>query len=277
MELFNQAATYLFSLLLYPVSKLDPVWGLATVSLVAGVLLAALYGKISNQRALKAVKRGITVGMFESVLFRHDLRTSLTAQAMMLWGGIKYFALAIPPIAVLMVPSILILAQLNLRYGANPLTPGEPAILTMTVANEDILFEADAKPSGAISLTPPIRDLDSLQVSWRIEPKQSGSPHETLQPAVLLSVAGSSAEQPIYVGSRPTTLPTELHASPLWQFLYPGGSVPEALKKSVKAISVGYPEASFALAGLHAHWLMLFLCISLAAGFVASKVLGIEI
>jgi len=215
--------------------------------------------------------------MFESVLFRHDLRSSLAAQSRMFIGGVTYFALAIPPILILAIPSLIILAQLNLRYGARALNPGERAMLTVEVANEDLLFEAHAKASGDISITPPIRDLDNLQVSWRVDPKPAATDSNSQQAKVILSIGEASTEQPIHVGTRPETLPTEVHVSPLWQFLYPGGSVPETLRSYVRSIVVTYPEQTMHMAGMNMDWLVLFVCLSILSGFAASKVFGIEI
>lgn len=274
MEYFNQTVTALFSLLVAPFSALAPVWTLLCFSVIVGALLALVYGKISNQRALKTVKRSIGAAMYESVLFRHDLKTSLSAQARMFLGGCRYFLVAVPPILVLLIPSLVLLSQLNLRFGARALAPKEKAILTVTVSDENALFETDAQPSQGVSLTPPVRDLDTLQVSWRID---SPTMPTVTAPSVRLSVLGAQATHELFIGSQPKTLPTQLHSSPLWQFLYPGGSVPKELIRSIRAITVTYPEQDLVFAGVHLHWLVLFLCASLLAGFITSKLCGIEI
>jgi hypothetical protein len=274
VELINTALTSLFSFALAPLSSLAPVWSLLLVSIVAGVVLAYIYGKISNQQALKKVKRSIAAGIFESVLFRHDIRTSLSAQAKMLWSGVRYFTLAIPPIIILLIPSLLILAQLNLRFGARALTLGEKAVVTLTTTNEDSLFEAELTPSEGLLVTPPLRDLENKQVSWRID-----TTPDTFDKAtnVTLSVSGASVSYPLHVGAQPVTLATELHTAALWQFLYPGGTVPEALQRYVQAITVTYPEQELSIAGISTNWLVLFVCVSLISGLIASKVIGIEI
>jgi hypothetical protein len=258
VELINTALTSLFSFLLAPLSSLAPVWSLLLVSTIAGVVLAYIYGKISNQQALKKVKRSIAAGIFESVLFRHDIRTSLS----------------IPPILILLIPSLIILAQLNLRFGARALTPGEKAVVTLNMTNEDALFEAELRPSEGLHATPPLRDLENKQVSWRIDTTPNTGQGAT---NITLSVLGASTSHPVYIGSQPPTLSTELHSTAVWQFLYPGGTVPEALKRYVTAISVTYPEQELSIAGINTNWLVLFVCVSLLSGLVASKVIGIEI
>lgn len=273
MEFFNQAITALFSFVLAPLSSLAPIWGLLFISVVAGILLAIAYGRLSNQNALKKVKRSISAGIFESVLFRHDLRTSLAAQGRMLWSGVRYFCLAIPPILILLIPSVCILAQLNLRYGARPLQAGESALVVVDMADSDALFEAELNAPAGINVTPPLRDLEHNQVTWRIQ-----APTTPTDKLLTLSVGTSESTQQLYHGTlRQKILPSQLHSSALWQFLYPGGSVPEVLRKHVQAISITYPEQQIQLAGINAHWLVLFVCVSIIAGFIASKFLGIEI
>jgi len=63
----------------------------------------------------------------------------------------------------------------------------------------------------------------------------------------------------------------------LWQFLYPGDSVPETLRSYVRSIVVTYPEQTMHMAGMNMDWLVLFVCLSILSGFAASKVFGIEI
>jgi hypothetical protein len=273
VEYFNQAVTAFFSFVLAPFSSLAPIWGLLFISVVAGILLAIAYGRLSNQKALKKVKRSISAGMFESVLFRHDLQSSLAAQSRMLWSGVRYFCLAIPPILILLIPSVCILAQLNLRYGTRPLQAGESALLVVDMADTDTLFEVELKTPQGISTTPPLRDLEHNQVTWRIQ-----APMTPTDEPLTLSVRGSAGEQRLYQGGlRQNILPSQLHSTPLWQFLYPGGTVPEVLRKHVQAISVTYPEQQLQLLGIHTNWLVLFVCVSIIAGFIASKFLGIEI
>ena len=275
MEFFNSVITSLFSLSLQPLAGASPLWGLSILSIVAGIVLVIIYGRISNQSALKTVKKRITAGIYESVLFRHDLPTSLKAQGGMLIGGARYFALAVPPLIVLLIPSLVILAQLNLRYGARSLQIGEQAIISVALNDEDALFETELhSTSEALQLTPPLRDLNSQSVSWRVD-SVSGGNSSPLD--LTLSVNGNSVKQPIYTGLQPVTLPTAHYTSPWWQFLYPGATVQEELRQHVNAITISYPEQELAIAGVAVHWLLFFVIVSIASGLIASKVIGIEV
>jgi hypothetical protein len=271
---FNSFVTTCFSLALAPLAGLGAVWGLLAVSIVAGVILVVIYGYISNQSALKRVKKRITAGVYESVLFRHDLRTSLRAQLGMLVGGFRYFALAVPPLIVLLIPSLIILAQLNLRYGARALQPGERAIVRVDLAHEDALFTTElSSPTAGVTVTPPLRDLDTQSVSWRIDAAAA----DGRTPSLALAVNGVQAVEDLFIGAQPTVLPTARYASPWLQLLYPGAGIPESLRTQVRGISITYPEQELSVAGIKVHWLLFFALISISSGLVASKVIGIEV
>jgi hypothetical protein len=275
MESFNSLVTKIFSAALMPLAGFQALWGLLAVSIVAGVILVYIYGKISNQAALKRVKKRITAGIYESVLFRHDLPTSLRAQGGMLVGGVRYFALAVPPLIVLLIPSLVILAQLNLRYGARALQPGEHAVVTVSLANEDALFSTELSAQDAtVQVTPPLRDLDAQSVSWRVDASKA----QATSPATLaLAVNGVQVNEPLFTGQQPAILPTAQHTSPWWQLLYPGASLPQELRSQVRSITVTYPEQELSVAGITVHWLLLFVVVSIVAGLVASKAIGIEV
>ncbi len=275
VELFNSIVTKLFSLLLAPLAGLPAIYGLLAVSVISGIMLLYIYGLVSNQGAIKRVKKRITAGIYESVLFRHDLALSLRAQAGMLLGGARYFALAVPPLAILLIPSLVILAQLNLRYGARPLSLNEPALVTVNFKNDEALFETELTSNNSeITITPPLRDLDSNSVTWRINtPKEINSNSHSLK----LLVNGVAAEKQVFIGKQPEILPVETHTSPWWQFFYPGATVAPELKSLVQSISITYPEQEHRLAGVSLHWLIVFAIVSIASGLLASRILRIEI
>lgn len=275
MESVNALITKAFSLLLLPFAGVNPVWGATAISIVAGVILVVVYGKVSNQGALKRVKKGITAGIIESVLFRNDIRTCLGAQGRMLLGGCRYVSLALPPLLILLIPSLLILAQLNARYGARALQPGESVVVSVAIPDEDSLFETSLLAPKGFGVTPPLRDLESKTVTWRLDvPNTLQSDSDQ---SITMVINGSESTYPLHVGTTPAVLPTELHTSPWWQLLYPGAEFPSSLKRYAESISITYPEQALAFGSVSVHWLVLFAVVSIVAGLIGSKVIGIEI
>ncbi len=157
VDYFNAALVALMDAALWPFQGLSRLWGLLAVSLISGVILLLIYGRISNQDGIRRIKKKIGASLLEAVLYRHDLRTSLKAQGRMFVYGFVYFAYAVPPILILMVPCVLILAQLNLRYNSAGLPPGTPAILRVKVDNPNYLDSIALQAGGDAEVTPRLR------------------------------------------------------------------------------------------------------------------------
>jgi hypothetical protein len=275
LESLNQLITLATSLLLTPFKELAPAWGLSALSLIAGGILVLAYGRISNQKALRDVKRKIAAGIYEAVLFRHDVRLSLRAQGGMLISGFRYLAIATPPLVILIIPSLLLLAQLNLRYGSRAIKPGESVIVSLTLNDEDALFDTNLKSdSPHLRITPPLRDLSNKSISWRVDALQESS-------ANLLALSlpdGREIIEQLAVGyASSSEISAIKHTSPWWQILYPGATIPKEFSTTLSQLEVTYPRSELSIAGIKTNWMVLFFVISLASGLLVSKVVGVEI
>lgn len=260
----------------------SPVVGLTLLSVIAGVVLVLLYGKISNQRRLKMVKRSILAGIFESVLFRHDLRLSLTAQGRMLRGGALYFAAAVPPILILALPSVLLLAHINARYGFRGLQPGDAVVFSMDISDEDTLFETRIEPPRGVKVSLPVRDIEAKRVSWRLDIDDQIVPGTAFasdgrEPGLRVLTGETEAVVPIVLGTSHGIVQGEAFSSSWWRPLYPGGDIPNSLKPVVSRLSLAYPVGELRIWGVVVDWLVFFLVVSLGAGLIGSKIFGVEV
>lgn len=273
VDSLNQILTLITDYILYPFYGVDKLWGLLFLSVLGGVLLLLCYGKVSNQKAIKRVKRSIMASLFESVLYRQNLRLCLKAQWKMLLGGIKYFAIAIPPILVLMIPCVLMLAQMNLRYESNGLIVGKSALLKVKVEQAEKIDDIDLKYSENVDVTPRLRDLENKEVVWRLTPKDENN----IDVAVV--VAGTSEEyKQIIVVNDPSAKHLKSHfvKNPFEALLYPGNKR-ISNDSVISEIVVEYPGVSYKWLGINWHWLVLFLVVSIISGLIASKVFGVSV
>lgn len=284
VDFFNSVFTSAFDILLWPFASLPPVIGLTVISIISGIILLLIFGKISNQKAIKNAKRGIGGSILESILFRHDLGVSLKAQGGMFIGGIKYFLLAVPPIIILMIPCIMILAQLNLRYNHSPLTSGESALITAHLDRSTDLFNLNLTPPEGVVATPPIRDLDNHQITWRLDIK--GNPDGVTPTSEnLLKISNGSTELALplysnysgYSGANFDKIVAERYTSPLWRFLYPGDNVLLKSGAAINEVVVTYPLQDHIFLGVTTHWILIFLIVSILSGIVASRYFKVEI
>ena len=277
MDIVNSIVGAACDILLWPFRHLAPIWGLVFLSVVSGIVLLLLYGKISNQAGLKAVKRSIFSFVLESVLYRHDLRLCLRAQGRMFLAACRYFAYAVPPILILAVPCILVLAQLNARYDQRGLTVGEEALISLRLASGQPLRDVQIDVPPQVQVSTPVRSIEEHEVTWRMKLTSPLSG----DPKVRLSVPGrESLERPIYSNNSHDQAGMFQGAfestSPWWTVLYPRWS---GFRKIgwIDEFSVAYPAVDYALLGLPMHWIIVFLLVSIVSGLIGSKIFGVEI
>jgi hypothetical protein len=270
LETVARLTSALVSAALWPLSGLSQAWQLASISAVFGVLLVLVYGRVSFQSRLRATKRAIAAYVLESVFFRHDLRITLGAQARLLGQGFVYLGLALPPLLVMSVPCVVLLADLNLRYGVRPLRVAEAAILEATVNDGVPLESVSLAVPPHVAATPPVRDAASRTVSWRVTPDAEGE----FDLVMTLGDRGTFS-QPLAVGTRDRVTP--LTSARWWErLLYPsdreiGTGLPLA------RVELAYPDRPLVLFGRSWNWLLLFFLASLASGLAGSRVFRIEV
>lgn len=272
MNTFNSFVTLIFDWLLILFSGLSPTWGLVFVSVLSGIILVWLYGLVSNQQGIRKVKRKISSQILEAVLYRHDVRVCLRAQGRMFLYAFVYLGYALPPLVVLMVPCVIILAQLNLRYSYRPLSPSDQAIVKLEVDDPSLLMRISLEPSEGMTATPSLRIPFASEVFWRVTPKKSDDHYVT----VNIDGAEGSHQKTIHAAQREPRISAVQYKSWWKMLLYPGDKAlgPES---ALSMISVTYPEVRYRILGMPMHWLVVFLIFSLLSGIIASKPLGVAI
>ena len=128
----GQALTRLFDLILLPARGAAPVWGIALAALLtaAGVLIS--YRLVSDQDAIRRLKKRVQGHLLGIYLYRDDPRAMLGSLGRVWSNSMRYLAYSLVPFAVAFVPVALVCLQLDLRYAHRPLRPGE----RMTVSVE---------------------------------------------------------------------------------------------------------------------------------------------
>ena len=272
MDYFNQLLTKLCDGLLMPFRALDPIWGILFLSTVTGIIMVWLFGKTTNQRLIRSLKTQIKGHLLEMWLFRESLRLTLTAQRKVLWTTTKYAFCSFRALIVLMIPALLIMIQMQARYGWEPLEVGDSTIVTVTYA--DYMPVEAMSPMIEVSRgleieTPLLRIPNERTSNFRVGVLEEG-PQE-----IRFEMDGQQFTKNF------TTAHSDNVVSPVrasgWgdQLLYPiEASLPPG---SIRTVSVEYPDAQISILGWGIHWLWVFMIISILAGFALKGVLGVEV
>lgn len=277
MTWINAGLGGLVGVALSPFRSLPPIVGLTVVSLVAAVGMLLVFRATSNQPAITAVKRRIHAGIFEIRLFNDDLRAMFSAQFEILRHNLTYLRLSLAPLVWMLVPLLLLIAQLQFYYGYDGFAPGQSAVVKVRLkegaspasgTTPAIALEA---PSGLRVETPLVWIPSEREAAWRIGMDQPGD-YE-----LKIALDGRSVTKQIRVSDRiGWRTPERLEAGFLNQVLYPA-EAPIENDVPIEAIMVAYPEREISLLGVGTHWMIAFFVLSLVFAFALKSRFGVVI
>jgi hypothetical protein len=281
MWTINSIFGVIVDLALFPFREMSPMIGLTCFSLAAGVGMLYVFKWTSDQKGLEDVKRKIHAGIFEIRLFSDDIRAIFTAQRAIFRYNFVYLRLALAPLLWMIIPFVLMVAQLQLHYGYEGLMVGEPVIVKVAMSGERAVYnglgaEGDVGssvvelevPDGLRLETPRLTIRSLNQAEWRLVADEPGSYELGIR--VGDQVYSKSVEVSSQVVKR-SPIRTDRF---LDQLLYPGEpGFPSGA--AVSAIEVLYPEREVNFFGWDTHWLVPFIIISIILAFALKKPLRV--
>jgi hypothetical protein len=261
-----------FDLIFWPFRNSDPMYGLIVVSFLTGLAAVLVFGYVSNQESLRRIKNRIQAHLLELRLFPDQLGVVLKAYGRVLRWTLSYLMYNLKPLAILMLPLVIIMVQLDLRLGCTPLQAHQSFILTAKLAGPGTLDSDSLKLPKGLTLTAPPVNIPALnEVDWRIRADENG----VFTPSVV--VRGQSYAKQVVVSKEITPLASERGRAGIMEwFMNP---VEQSLPRGgpLRSLEVNYAPRSIDLGFFVTNWLVVFLVVSLVSGFALKMVLGIEI
>jgi hypothetical protein len=275
VSIFNTALTFLFELFYGAFKWLGPFWSLIALSILGGILLVWIFGKVSNQEAIKRARNRLSAELIALRLFKDDLRIFFGVQGQVLVWTLKYLRHSLVPMLILMVPAMIILIQLNLHYALRPLAIGETALVKVKLRDAAALTS-----NGGLSLQAPpnlkvetqgVRIAEMKEISWRVRGASAG------RFDLVVSDGKTPVTKKAAVGGR-TEGVSSLRTGAHWltNLLYPE-EAPIPKSSAIESIEILYPELGLTFLGWHVNWMILFLIVSLVFGYAFKGVLGVHV
>jgi hypothetical protein len=267
MTLLNSAFDFAFS----PFADRPPLFALVVFSVATGLVLLLNYRFVSNQNAIRRVKNLLQAHLLEVRLFQDQLGVVWQAYGKLLRATVSYLGWSLVPIAVIALPITLLLAQLELRFGARPLLPGESTLLVVQVNDPDAVNRISLRlPDGVVQTAPLVRIPAERRVVARLETRFVG------RSQVLVTDGVENAGKEIVIGGGLERISAErVRGGWLDRLLEPGeDALPRA--GAITSISVEYPGRPIALALSRVNWLVVFFVVTLASAFAMKPFVGAE-
>lgn len=275
VQLLNSVMNFVFDVVFFPFQSLSPLWGMVFVSLLTGILMLWIFGKVSNQEAIRKVKSRIMGNLLGVMIFQSDIRVTLGLQGRILRDSLTYMRYSLAPMLVMMIPVILIIIQLNLRFSVAPLPEDKTAIVKAHFRSSEALaapIELEA-PEGVVVETPAVRMPSEKQASWRVRGEQPGK-HEIQ----IVTGNGKIAKQ-LTVGSGWGKVSAQRTGKNALEVLLWPGEKPIDRASPIESIEVLYPAQSLPvpLLGWDINWLIWFFVLSIIFGFAFKGIMGVQI
>ncbi|MFH1743006.1 MAG: hypothetical protein ABIH23_28710 [bacterium] len=273
LGLFNGLLTGLFDIVFWPFRALDPIWAMVFVSLVTGVLMVWMFGKMSDQRSVKRVKDRIRGNLIAVRLYQNDIRVVFRLQGRILRDTLTYMKYSVIPMLVMMVPVVLIMIQLNLRFSVRPLQEGRQTLVIAKVRDASVLNDTIVlKSSEGVAIeTSGVRIKSEREIAWRIRAEKPG------QYSLVVETGNESVEKNLIVGEGWGSVSALRTGNNLLDVVLYPGEKPIKSSSPVESIEIKYQALSMPVFGWNIHWLVLFFVLSIVFGFALKGPLGVEV
>ena len=275
MDTLNALLTSLGELLLAPFRRY-PMTGLVFWSVVTGIVMTYVFGKTSNQRALRCAADNIRAQLFAVKLFKEDLVVTFQCQIKLLKSTAMRLLHSVPPMLVMIAPLLLILSQLAMRYEYRPLIAGEQAVIAMRIKPDrwketrEITLDAG---DGFVVETDSLRDEKNSTVFWRV--RAAGGPSKSL----LWHIGDQTVSKDLPMSASQDVLqisnPKRSGVSFWDQLLYPAeASLP--IDSPIESIDIQLQPRDTPLCGWSIPWWATFFLVSMVVAFIAGKFMGVQ-
>ncbi|MCP4708448.1 MAG: hypothetical protein GY869_07480 [Planctomycetes bacterium] len=242
------------------------------ISAVMGVLLLLLFKYTSNQKAIGRVRDKIKANMLALKLFKDDLRVTFQSQGRLFAGAFTLLFHSIKPLAVMIVPVVLILAQMAAWYQFRPLNTDEKTLIIMKLNGE----ENAPLPTVSLDLPPGAEVVNWIPISSLHEVRWEVRAHQEGKYTLVFDVAGEKFEKDFVVGSDLKRV-SPLRPGQNWGdiILFPL-ETPFAQDSSVQSISIDYPPRNSKIYGAD-WWMGYFFVVSIIFALIFKPIFKVKI
>jgi hypothetical protein len=261
-----------FDLFFWPFRAAHPAYGLAAISVLTGLAAALIFRYVSNQTAMRRIKNRIQAHLLEVRLFPDQLGIVSRAYGRILRLTVNYLIYNLKPLAVLLLPLVILMFQLELRFGRIPVQAYDSFILKARLAQPGMLDSDSLRLPKGLTLTAPAVNVPALQeVNWRIRADEYG----VFSPGVDLG--GQTFSKQVVVSKEITPLPAERARASVMQWF--SNSIEQPLPRGgpLRSLEVNYAPRAIDLGFFATNWLVFFLVVSLVSGLILKMILGIEL
>ncbi len=249
------------------VSVLSPAWGLVIISAITGVVMLFMFKYTSNQQAIVAAKDTIKANLLALKLYKDELRVTFLSQWRLMLGIARLQWHMFKPVVIVLLPMLVGLSQMGIRYQWRALHAGEQAYVHVYMdepLSHEVALEAGAGAEVEVGAMAGAGDY-----AWRIRATEPGV--YTLK----FLVDTETIDKELVVGDGLERVSVE-RAGAHWvtQLFHPVEALLPS-RSAVSRIEIKYPDRESWIYGSD-YWVLTFFVISMLVALVLAPVFKVK-
>ena len=255
-------------------SVFSPTVTLWIISALTGVLMLLIWRYTSNQDAIADVRASISAHLLATRLFKDNLSVTFRAQRQIIWQAIRLLGYSVRPMLIMMVPFVLVMVQIGLRYEFRPYKIGEVARVTATLKPDARFTGAESQlrlPDGLRQdANDPCRAEALHTIDWRLTASKPGR-------YTLAFGAGDDVVQVPLVVADGFERISAVRGGGFWDRLLYSAEPSIAPTSAFASIKIHYPTRSTPIFGWDVHWLITLFVLSIVFALIFKPILKVNI
>ena len=270
----NLVINGLFDLLMRPFI-LQSAWpGLIAASLVASIVLVVLFHFSSNPNEIRRTRNRLLARTLELLIFQHDMRASFTACGHILVANAAYLFQFLRPMAVGLIPLLLIFVQMESWFDRRPLRIGEQAVLLVEIdPSESVLDQTiDLQLPEILKIDSPLVRIPSKnEIAWRIAATAAGDGW------IDVITGGIKERKSLLTGDQLVRLSQSRESNGTLQQLLSPSEPPLDGRSPIRRMLVSYPRRELLIGQTEIPWLVAAFGLIMIMSLILGRLFGIRI
>ncbi len=270
----NQLLNRLFDLLMRPF-MLSSAWpGLIVASLVASIILVTLFHFSSNPNAIRRTRNRLLARTLELLMFQHDLRASFSACGRILLANAAYLFQFLRPMAIGLIPLLLIFVQMESWFDRRPMRIGEQVVLSVEIDPSASVLDRTVNlqlPEMLKIDSPPVRIPSKNELAWRIVATGTGDGW------IDVICGGTSARKSVACANRLVRLSQTRESHGMLQQLFSPSEPPLDDNGPVRRMLVSYPRRELLIGQTEIPWLVAAFVMIMIMSLILGRMFGIRV
>lgn len=280
IQKINYVITKIFDVILYPFSFINDFWGILFLSFLTAIIALIVYKYVSSPTKIKKAKDKIKANILAIRLYKDFWKVIAGSFFKSLFYTLKYFALNIGVIIIILPLLLPMFVQMDVRYGMRPFKVGEEMIIKAAFSGDpnecdvQLLENENFKPQMNPVFINAFKDDEMKkplrEINWKVKVTGKGSAK------IKIKINDKVFEKNLWTRKHTKAFSNKkFSASSIEHFIYPVEDLfPE--NSNLKYVYINYPGKNVSFLGLGIHWLIYYLVLVLIFVLALRKRFGVE-